>query len=558
MLTSLDIRNLAVVEEVGLEFGPGLNVVTGETGAGKSLILGAIQLLLGERGGPHLIRPGADRCELTAEIRLPEGETAGRVQTLLDQAGAPPCEDRRLLLRRIITRTGSRAFANAAPVTMLTLRKLGEGLIDLHGPHEHQSLLHPAVQRELLDRFAGAETEREQVRKGWEHIRKLETEIESLARNHPPPETLARLRREVQEIEAAQLTPEDDTLFERFRAAAGGRELLRILSACRAGLDESEDSVADRIAAILRELEAARDIDPEGAAPFIERLEALSETVRDLAYDLAGYQDAVDVDPAEIARMEERLALLHRLKRKYGETTAEILETAEHARTELDRFAGREDRLETLRRQLATARQEHETACRRLRQLRETAAATLAQQVSEKLHRLAFAHAAFQVALTPTQPGPDGADTVEFLFAGGPEIQPMPLRKIASSGETARVMLAVKTVLSTADRVPILLFDEIDANIGGRAAVIVAAELQAVARRRQVLCITHLPQIAAAGNRHFRVSKRIENGQSLARVVPLTPDQRLAEIIRMLGAPENSPTALAHARELLKNAAGPA
>jgi len=556
VLASLHIRNLAVVDAAVIEFAPGLNVLTGETGAGKSLVIGALQLLLGERAGPHLIRSGAERCELAAEIVLPEDPgLLAEINAVLDEAGAPPPEDGRILLRRVVTPTSSRAFLNDAPVTLGMVRRLGDLLVDLHGPHEHQSLLRSACMRELLDRAASLQEMVAACREAWTLLRRRSEELAALEAEAASPEQVSMLEAQLAEIEGAGLSEDDEELFDRYTAASRARELIEKVDACRRLLNDEEDSAVERLAAAVRLLHEASEMDGrEVMAGLLERLESVVETVHDLSADLADYCDSVEVDPVELARMEERLNLLHRLRRKYGRTVQDILETAERIRSELDAVEGRGKRLEELRAEVAAARAEHEALCRRLHDGREKAAAILGKQVTKKLHRLAFTGARFEVRVTPAEPGPDGADSVEFMFAPAPDAPLQPLRRIASSGEAARIMLAIKTVLGAADRIPILVFDEVDANVGGRAATSVVEELRAVAEGRQVLCITHLPLIAAAADHHLRVAKSLQDGRTTAEVRPLSETERLRELVRMLGAPEDSETALAHAEELLAGA----
>lgn len=556
MLESLHIRNLAVVGDANVEFGPGFNVLTGETGAGKSLILGAFQLLLGERAGPHLIRTGEDHSELTAIVSLTTftDEASARLRDILDNAGVSECDTEELLLRRVLSRGGSRAFVNSVPVTLAVLRQLGELLVDIHGPHDHQSLLRPACQLGLLDRSAGLASVADACAQAWDRLRASRDALDKAQARQQSPEGISLLRSQLVEIQTAEISVDaDESLFARYQAAANARRLLEIAGQARSILAEAEDAVPERLAVAVRLLDEARDLDPDGAAPLCSRIEQVVTDVRELALEMGRYADRLDIDPVELARMEERLELLHRLKRKYGGSLDAVLEHAETVQTELAETEDHEALEARRREEVEKARRHYDEVCRTMTSRRRSAAEKLGKAITAKLRRLAFKQARFEVAVSDAEPGPRGSDHVEFCFAPGAGVDLLPLRRIASTGEIARIMLAIKTVLCGADQVPILVFDEVDANVGGRVAVIVGEELRAVAARHQVLCITHLPQIAAAADRHFLVRKADEPGAlASAQLSFLDKAARVAEIARMLGAPADSRTALAHARELVR------
>jgi DNA repair protein RecN (Recombination protein N) len=558
VLASLHIRNLAVVAGLDVEFGSGLNVVTGETGAGKSLVLGALQLLLGERAGPGLIRQGAASCEIAASLHLaaaPAAEQRATLERFLADNGLPPAEEDALLLRRVIAATGSRAFINGAAVTLQTLRQLGDLLVDIHGPHDHQSLLQPRTQLELLDAFCGAAAERAACADAWRDFAAAKVERERLAAEHLSPQEAEFCRFQLQEIERAGLDlVEDEALPARHAVAAHRRSLLESAARARQGLTEGEAAAVEPLRLVLRELEAIEAIDAEQGAPLRERLEQMIASVEELGGDLERYASTLELDEAELARLDERLGLLQKLRRKYGPTLADVLRTAATLRERLDSADQRQARLEAQERRCAELAALHQRACAALHQRRHAAAMALAEAITGKLQRLGFQQSGFAVTLAAAEPGPDGADHAEFGFAPNPGEPMQSLRQIASSGEMARVMLAVKTVLSQADRVPVLVFDEVDANIGGRVAVKVAEEMCAIARHHQVLCISHLPQIAAAAARHYRVSKEVADGRTHTAMALLDAAGREEELTRMLGAEAASATAREHVRELLVQA----
>lgn len=559
MLESLHIRNLALVSELDLEFGPGMNAVTGETGAGKSLVIGAIQLLAGGRATPAVIRRQEKSCEVSAIIRLDRNFDALRqdLDRRLEQGGIPPGDDGCLLLRRVISENGSRAFVNGAPVTVAFLKELGELLIDIHGPHDNQTLLLPTRQLLLLDTYAGLLPLGNQCRQRHAELLLARQELQDLKAEGLAPEEADLLTHQLLEIERADINPdEEQDLVERYHVAANAKRLLEITATCRQGLCEDDGAITDRLADFLRELREVQEVDPKAGGPLIEQLETIITSLRELGDDIADYAGRLDLDEEALQRLEERLDRLQRLKRKYGPSLHDVLATAERIRQRLAKITGRAERLQNLHIREQKCLAAHRECCEQLSDQRQAAARPLARAIAQKLQNLGFSKADFDIQLKTAPAGPNGADAVEFAFAPNVGEAMQPLRAIASSGEMARVMLAVKTVLSDADNVPILIFDEIDANVGGRVAVTVAAELSAVGRRHQVFSITHLPQIAAAADSHFQVAKHIADQRTTAVMHRLDLAERRAELVRMLGAELDSKTAAAHADELLRQGRG--
>jgi DNA repair protein RecN (Recombination protein N) len=559
VLESLHIRNLALVVELDIEFGAGLNAVTGETGAGKSLILGAVQLLLGGRAGPGVIRTGESQCEISAILRLGEdyGELHQAVAEQLDAGGLPPCEDNVLLLRRIVTQSGSRVFVNGSPTTVGFLSDLGALLVDIHGPHEHQSLLRPQCQLSLLDAFAGLDAETAACADAYHAWQDAQEKLaEEKARGIDPGE-VDLLRHQLREIDNAELQPdEEEELVERHHVASHAQRLAEIASQCSSGLAESEGCITDHLSLFVRLVNELESLDSERGAALAEQLAAIVESIHEFSVDITNYGDSLDLDPEQLQILEERLNLIQKLKRRYGGSIEDVLVAADEMRDQLDAFDSRGERLTELEQQVVATARAHRQACATLSKARRAASDQLASAICDKLRRLGFLQARFEVDVTEAEPGPTGADRVEFGFAPNPGEAMQPLRRIASSGEMARVMLAVKTVLSAADHIPVLIFDEVDANIGGRVAVTVAEELAAIGQRHQVLSITHLPQIAAAGHRHFQVAKRVDGDRTITTMLSLEGEEREREIMRMLGADSDSTTARNHARELLASLGG--
>lgn len=551
MLTYLKIENLALIECSEVEFAPGFNVITGETGAGKSILLGAISLLLGERADRSVIRAGAERCEICGSFLLPE-TTALDVAPLLAAAEIPfDLAQPELQLRRIITENGGRCHINNVPVTVRMLHDLGELLIDVHGANEHQSLISRTRQLELLDRYAGSEAERKACAELCAELTALEEERAAFERDMPSGTEAAHLELLIGEIEkVAPVSGEDAELAARHALASNSRQIMEDTARLAALLGDGESSVSEQLSQAYRVLQELARLDEARGSEFLDRCAVLSESVRDLADDLADFGGNVELNEQEFQELEERLSQLHTLKRHYGPTLERVLETLEEAKVRLDDYRrGSEKRSEFDRREKELRRMLKEAAAA-LTRLRQTKAKEFTAQVRAKLGAIGFAAGALEPAFSAIEPGANGQDQLELLFSANPGEPPQPLRKIASSGELSRLMLALKTVLSDADRVPVAIFDEIDVNIGGETACRVAAELQSLGQRRQLLAISHLPQVAARGDAHFAVSKGAEEARTVSHIVRLRGDDRLNEIARMLGG---SKAALKHARDILKD-----
>ena len=554
VLEHLSIRNLALVTELDMDFSGGLNTVTGETGAGKSLVIGAVQLLVGSRAAPGLIRKGARSCEVAGVVFLgSEYENLyGRVSGMLEEAGIARCEERRLLIRRVVSESGSRAYVNGSMVTAGFLKELCENIIELHGPNDNQALLKPSHQLEMLDSFAGLEGLAGQVRDAWGALCDVRRQLEALKAGELNPEDGDLLEYQLNEIESAGLEEgEEERLLARYRVASNSRRLLQLAVSVQNALCDGEGSISEQIAAQVRSLHELSQLDPDDGSRLLASLEEIGELVGDLGSGIADYASGLDMDQEELQRMEERLDLIQKLKRKYGPGVDGVLETAARIRKSLEALSGRSGRIEELERREGECLGRFQELARTLSKRRRESAGPLSQSIEGKLHALGFQKAAFNVAMAEAVPGPSGGDAVEFEFAANVGEDMQPLRAVASSGEVARVMLAVKTVLCDADNVPVLIFDEIDANVGGRVAVSVAGELLAVGRRHQVFSITHMPQIAAAGQHHYLVSKHVVGDRTETVMRRIEGDERLAEIVRMLGAEPGSTSAVAHAKALL-------
>ncbi len=549
VLNLLRIKNLALVEDLQWQIGPGFTAITGETGAGKSIIIGALQLLLGERADKSLIRTGAETCTVEAVFA---GAELARLNARLEEAGVEPCGDELILKRSFSVSGSNRQFINGSPATLAVLKALGDELVDLHGPHDHQSLLSPDRQLGLLDAFAHAEEDAQEFGRKFRALQELITEQTALSTAETAREQEVHLlRHQINEITSANLVAEEEAEIDsRYKLASNSQRLIELASAIAGKLSEADDSVLSQLGEtqrLLRELEkldlAAGEFSSAHAASVIE----LSEVAR----SLSRYAERLDLDPAQLAALEERVSLFETLKRKYGGSIAEVIAFGERAAERMRKIEGRDAELERLAREIEAAREELARAGDALHKLRAKAAPELGENIRANLRELGFRQSEFEAKLTSlTEPKLSGFETVELLFSPNPGEPKKPLRSIASSGEISRLMLAIKSALAAQDAIPLLVFDEIDANVGGEIANAVGAKMSTLSHAHQVLCITHLPQVAAAASSHFVVTKEVAHGRTYSELRELTSKARREEIARMLGG--QSKSALEHAATLLK------
>lgn len=549
MLKWLHIKNLALVDEADIEFSPGFNAVTGETGAGKSVLMGGVALLLGGRFDKSAIRQGTDRCEIAGEFRL-DSVSEPQIAAILEECGLEPCEDSTLLVRRVFTPSGGRIFINSSPANAQLLRTIGELLVDVHSPDEAFGLMKNSAQLKALDRFAHLEPLLEQTAAAWASIREIEAEQEEFQKTMPDADEAEHLRKTVSEIEKQSPEDGEDAQLEALHSAASNsKTILEIAAAASAALNESDDSIMDRLSSVRRLLRPLENVDPDYADRFLSKCDEISDAVSELTDDLQSRASSVELDESEFAALEERIQILQTLKRKYGPEIPDVLAYLENARRRLDLFENSAREREQLESRMTQAKDAHAELCGKLTAARKSAAENLAEKLRREIMKLGFKRAAFQVEFSGAQPGPNGADRIEFLFSANPGVPVKPLKEVASSGELSRVMLAVKTVLAEVDEIGTLVFDEIDANIGGETAVVVAGELHELGTRKQVLCISHLAQVAARADRHFAVEKKTTEEAAVSSIRVLTQKARIAELGRMLGG---GAAAERHAKSLLE------
>jgi DNA repair protein RecN (Recombination protein N) len=559
MLTTLRIKNLALVDDLTLELPPGYTVITGETGAGKSILIGALDLVLGERADRSLVREGAEGCLVEAVFDI--GGLRAPIRDWLEQNGLEPCQDGQLLLKRTFGGAGaSRQFVNGSPATLQTLAALGQWLVDIHGPHDHQSLLQPARQLAILDAYGGLEDKLKSFgNRVRERAARAAEKTALIVDEKTHAQQMELLRFQSGEIQGANLRPgEEEELEAEYQRASNANRLQELALTALDLLSEKEESLLTQAGAVGRVLQELRRIDP-GAVPVQELHEQAIDRLRELQASLSRYTDRIELDPARLPQLEERLNLIQSLKRKYGANLPEVIRFGEEAGRRLRLLEQREGERARLDAELERLEALLRGAGKELSADRRRVIPRLARAVEKQLADLGFKQNRFSIAMSSLAPDApldascpsSGLDTIEFQFAPNAGEPARALRAIASSGELARVMLALKTVLAAEDEIPVLIFDEVDANVGGETANAVGDKLRQVAARRQVLCITHLPQVAAPAAAHFCVTKRIVAGRTLSEVRRLEEPERVVELARMLGG--QSEPARKLAESLLKS-----
>ncbi len=552
MLTELRVRDVAVIADARLDLSAGLNVLTGETGAGKSLLVDALALLLGERASSDLVRTGAERASVEGAFDV-TGD-AGFVAALAEHGLEP--DGGLLVLKREVQVTGrSRAWVNGSPVTVGVLAEIGRRLVDLHGQHETQSLLRPDAQREILDAFADAVAEAAAVREAWDACQRLAVEQRELEERRSEARRRADyLRHVAEEIERAKpRAGELEQLETEVRRLGHAEELGRVAEELAQLLDGDDRAASAALGHASRLIAALERIDPQGATGWREMLEAAVLNVQELSRTVSAYREGVELDPARLAAVERRRDLLFRLDQKYGPGLERVIAAGEEARTELGLLDTADTDLAAIGRRLEEARAELGERCRALTAKRTAAARKLARAVTVRLAGLGMPDGKFRVAVTRLEAAArSGAEAVEFMVQLNPGMDERPLARAASGGELSRIMLALKGELARHDAVPTLVFDEVDQGVGGHVAGRVAESLSGVAGRHQVVVITHLPQVAAAAAHHLVVAKAAAGGVAQTDVRVVEGAERVEEIARMLGGDTSPTTARRHAAELLK------
>ena len=550
MLTSLKIENVAIIESAAIEFGCGLNVLTGETGAGKSIVIDSINAILGERTSREIIRTGAQSAKVYAVFE----DVNENVKAFLDENGID-CEDGVLIINRTRNRDGKNICRlNGAPVTVSMLRELGGELIDIHGQHDSQSLLSPEKHCGFVDGFAENSGLISDYREKYRRLCEIRNSLKKLTTDESSKsQRIDFLTYQIDELEKSDITPgERDELKARKALINNSQKVMESLNTAYMAL-KADGAGIDMISNAETEI--------ANASEYMDSLGEASEKITDIRYELDDIAELVrdamseiEYDPSELDDIEERLDLLYRLSKKYGETEEEMLEYLAKAREELESIAFSEEKVRELQKQEKTALVEAEAAADRLTESRKTAGEKLSRAICSELEFLDMPNVRFVVKLEDIGLTENGRDGVEFLISANVGEEPKPLAKIASGGELSRIMLAIKNVLAETDGVDTMIFDEIDTGVSGRAAQKIAMKLRSASKGRQVICVTHLAQIAAQGDVHLYISKSVSDGKTYTNIKSLIEEERVSEIARIMGGMEITQLQLESAREMLGNA----
>ncbi|MFZ5844310.1 MAG: DNA repair protein RecN [Pseudomonadota bacterium] len=552
MLTTLALRDFAIVTRLQLEWAEGMTVLTGETGAGKSILIDALGIVLGDRADSTVVRHGAEQAEVLAGFALAGNRSA--LAWLGEQAME---HDGEVLLRRVIGKDGrSRAFINGTPVTLAMLRELGGFLVEIHGQHEHQRLLHASAQRDMLDEFAGLDSERKAVRDAWQHWQHLRDEYQQLkiaAADRGA--RLDLLQFQTQELAAARVDALDiNDLEQQHKRAAHASEMAQLaLQAAELLEGEDGEAAADRLEAALEKLQRIAHIDSSQQATHDSLLDLLSQ-LRDLSADVRRYGEHIEIDEQQYQELDVQLTALHQLARKHRCDMNELPALYTRLQQELDTLTHSSERLDQMEVAIAKARETYIAAAEKLSAGRQKAAQKMAKAISATLDQLNMKGGKFEVSLLARQESDwavDGREKIEFLVSANAGQPPRPLGKVASGGELSRISLAIQVLISQKSQLSCMIFDEVDVGIGGATAEIVGRLLRQLGDKAQVLCVTHQPQVAALGHHHYRVQKTSDSKSTSTEVVTLSAKDRIEEIARMVGGTTITDTTRKHAKEML-------
>ncbi|GBD95514.1 MAG TPA: DNA repair protein RecN [Nitrospirae bacterium] len=564
MLRELHIKNFSIIDDATVEFEEGFNVITGETGAGKSVIIDALCLALGERATGELVRGGKKEAVVEAFFDIPPKSLHPSTRRFLEDNGID--FDDGLILKRIISSQGrSRAYINGSLVNVQSLADTSRNIIDVHGQYEHQSLLSSENQMDLLDAYGGLVSEAEEVSKLYETQLVLVRQISELVQKEKErTQRLDMLRFQISEIDAAGLKPgEEEELTEDVKVLSNAGRLAELANQAYTSLYSSESSCITNLSNILKSLREIAGVDAR-AKDALKSVEDALPLLEETGYFLRDYRDDIDFSPERLESSQERLELIKGLRRKYGNNIQEIIDYKEKAVTELEELQHSEERLESLKSGLAEQKSRFTEKARLLSKKRKAAAKKIESKVEAELAELSMPGTDFSVRIT-WEKGDDttdglkatrrGIDKIEFLISPNVGEEPKPVSKIASGGELSRVMLALKGILAKGDKIPVLIFDEIDAGIGGMAAETVGQKLNELASARQIVSITHLPQIASYAGAHFKIEKKIEGEKTIVEINKIEKEERAEEVARMLSG-KISEVSIKHAKEMLKKSGG--
>lgn len=562
MLKELNIKNFAIIDQLRVEFSAGLNVFTGETGAGKSIVVDALNLALGERASADLIRTGCEEATVEAAFALDDNNVS-QITTLLSEQGIENDPEEDLIVRRVISSSGkNKVYINGSLANLGTLAALGQTLADIHGQHEHQSLLSLERQREMLDAFGSLAGLRDEVGAEYHRLMDVRKELagfEAGERDRAQREDMLRFQKS--EIESAALKPgEDESLVNEQKVLANAEKLAGLSRSTDELLYSSDASVLSGLTKAMSSLREIAAIDNR-LAPALELCEAGRAQIEEAAREVSSYADRMEFDPDRLEQINDRLDLIQKLKKKYGSSIDDIIAFGAKSSMELERMERSTEEIERLKSEIQAIKFGLTSKAKELSKRRTAAAAVLEKKIETELAQLGMKNAVLSVKITQEEGGdtldgrklgPHGADRVEFLISPNPGEEPKQLARIASGGELSRIMLALKTILMEGDAIPTMVFDEVDAGIGGAVAEEVGKKLKRVASKRQVFCITHLAQIACMATSHYGVAKQVKQDRTSTDVKLLDKKERVNEIARMLGGKSITDATIKHAEEMLR------
>jgi DNA repair protein RecN (Recombination protein N) len=532
MLKSLKIKNIAIVEDITVNFDTGLNIITGETGAGKSVITGSLNLILGMRADKSMIRTGETKCTVEATFKL---EPNSPIFNILDDSGID-VDDNLLVIRRVISKTDTKNIINDFSTSLNTLKDIGDCLIDMHGAHDHQSLLSPAFQLEITDSYAHVESEKENYQKIYVELEELKsTKFRSFGDEKEKARRIDMLSFQVSEIFDAQLLEdEEEELEHELSIATNAQQIFDLSNGIQQALTEDDSCAFNSLSAARRMLKELVDLSGENQE-LLDEINSAAIQAQEISSSIADFQNKTNVDPEHIMQLETRLSLIYSLKRKYGATVQDVIAFGNRANEELQELLSMDKRIEELNLKIKEKEKELNVFAKDLSKKRKSAILKLEKEITAEVQDLGFNSGLIKISQTEISPTKTGIDSIDFSFAPNPGEDIRSLKAIASSGEISRVMLAIKTVLSEHDQIPTLVFDEIDANVGGEIGNAVGDKLKNISKNRQILCITHLPQVAVAGDHHFVVEKYVSNNRTQTSIRKLSDNSKKDEISRMLG-----------------------
>ena len=551
MLTYLNIKDYAIIDQVELSLGNGMSALTGETGAGKSILLGALSLVLGDRAESNVVRHQTDKADISASFEL---QKLPRVKKWLQHHDLEA--DDECILRRVVNKDGrSKAFINGRPAPLTSLRELGEQLVDIHGQHEHQSLLRPGEQQNLLDDFGAYPQVLALVAQAYDNWHILRSELDELLASQSHHEKLDLLRYQVQELDALDLrASEFEELETEYQRLANGQQILNTLEGLNNLLLDDEDSIHNRLARAKQNLGDSLRFDSR-LSPLAELLESTLIQTDEAATLAREYVRDIDIDPTRLTQIDERLRVIHDLARKHQVRAQALPDISAQLRNDLEKLENASQRLTELEAELKTACNNYETQALLLNKERSKAANKLSRGITQAMQDLNLSGGKFSVSVDAQpdrRPSRDGWDKVSFSVSANPGQPLQPLKKVASGGELSRISLAIQLMVSDKARIPCMIFDEVDAGIGGATAEIVGNKLAKLGKNCQVLCVTHLPQVAAQAHQHFLISKISGDKSTRTQVRALSKQDRIQEVARMLGGVELTKQSVAHAKEMIK------